>query len=177
MDTYMVFLRGINISGQKKMKMAELRQSLLKSGFENVQTYIQSGNHILQSKELAKKELEKQVCETILKDFGFEVPVLALQPDVVQQLLKDNPFSTVEEHKNLYFVLLHDAPNKENHSNINPEDYPNEEFYIAQNCVYINCKKGAGNAKLTNNVIELKLKVTATTRNLRTMRKMVELAG
>ena len=58
MNAYIALLRGINVGGHKKVPMAELRELLTKSGFQNVQTYIQSGNVVFQSSEKAS-ELEK----------------------------------------------------------------------------------------------------------------------
>jgi uncharacterized protein (DUF1697 family) len=55
--------------------------------------------------------------------------------------------------------------------------YPNEEFVLTPECVYIYFGNGYGNAKLNNNFFEKKLKVAATTRNYRTLVKLVELAG
>ena len=49
MNIYIAFLRGINVGGQKKIKMADLRTSLEKAGFKDVQTYIQSGNLLITS--------------------------------------------------------------------------------------------------------------------------------
>ena len=55
--------------------------------------------------------------------------------------------------------------------------FKTEDYLITERCVYLNCKAGAGKAKLNNNLIEKKLEVIATTRNLRTMQQMLELAN
>ena len=73
--------------------------------------------------------------------------------------------------------MLHEFPDKELAKTFNALDFQNEDFKLDGKCVYLNCKKGAANAKLSNNLIERKLKVVATTRNLRTMQKMIELAS
>lgn len=177
MEKYVAFLRGINVSGQKKIKMAALRESLTKKKVKEVQTYIQSGNLLFASESNDRGELEKKIHQVIEMDFGFDVPVLVLSTSEIDSILLNNPFSKVAEEKNQYFALLHEVPANEMMSNIDPSDYPNEDFELLKNCFYLNCKKGAGKAKLTNNVIERKLKVIATTRNLNTMRKMLELAN
>lgn len=174
MNTYVAFLRGINVSGHKKIIMADLKLSLENLGLQEVQTYIQSGNLFFKSPITNKSELESKIQSHILKDFGFEVPVLVTTKLEIANILENNPFMGAHvEDKNLYFALMHSKP--ENSSNLNADDYPNEEFSITNNCVYLNCLKGAGKAKLTNNTIEQKLKVTATTRNLRTLQKMLEM--
>ena len=76
MKTYIAFLRGINVSGQRKIKMATLRGSIEKIGFKNVQTYIQSGNIVFISKADSKAEIREQLENCIEKKFGFDIPVL-----------------------------------------------------------------------------------------------------
>lgn len=175
MQSYIGFLRGINVGGQKKIKMADLRLSLEKSGFSDVKTYIQSGNLILKSEKQAKS-IMSSVQECIQKDFGFEVPTLVLITREIKSILENMPFQNTEE-KNLYFTLLHKKPNRDLVDSFKELQFENEDFVVAENCVYLNCKKGAGKAKLNNNIIENKLKVTATTRNLNTMRKMIEMGS
>ncbi|RNC92600.1 MAG: DUF1697 domain-containing protein [Allomuricauda sp.] len=173
--THIVFLRGINVGGHKKIKMADLRERLLAIGFVNVQTYIQSGNIVLNTTK-TKNEIAALIKKDLHEGFGFDVPVLVMAAEEIEAILKHNPFASEAISKNLYFALLHNAPEPENNGRLKAADYPNEAFEITDNCVYLNCKIGAGKAKLSNNVIEQKLMVTATTRNLRTLQKMVELA-
>lgn len=176
MKTYVAFLRGINVSGQKKIKMADLRASLQGRGLENVRTYIQSGNIILEASGNQVKELEATIEKAIQVDFGFEVPVLIKTPREIQDVLDNNPFSGEPDRKGLYFALLHTTPSQELISFFKGLKFDNEDFHYSEGCVYLNCKLGAGKAKLSNNLIENKLKVIATTRNLNTMKKMIELA-
>lgn len=75
MNTYIALLKGINVGGHKKVPMAELRKLFSKSGFENVQTYIQSGNVIFKSSEQTIT-IEDKIQKAIMAHFGFEVSVL-----------------------------------------------------------------------------------------------------
>ena len=65
MNTYIALLRGINVSGQKKIKMADLRLLLEENGFNNVNTYIQSGNIVFQTTEENITKLESKISEII----------------------------------------------------------------------------------------------------------------
>lgn len=178
MKTYIALLRGINVSGHKKIRMVDLRLMMENLGFENVQTYIQSGNVIFKSGEPKSEKLEDQVKTGIADAFGFDVPVLVKKRAEIEQILQDSPFTKVEdlESNRIYYTLLRQEPEKSSIANLNPNDYPNELFHITRNCVYLNCTKGAGKAKLNNNIIERKLGVSATTRNHRTMLKLIELS-
>ncbi|WP_350286335.1 DUF1697 domain-containing protein [uncultured Croceitalea sp.] len=173
MQTFIVFLRGINVSGQKKMKMAKLKEILSENGFQNVQTYIQSGNLILSTK-WDKETVAQKIKDIITDNFGFEVPILVLTAEVVNQMLEACPYAKLEDKKR-YFTLLYEQADAKMVADFEALSYENEDFSVTENCVYLYCKNGAGKAKLSNNVIEQKLKVTATTRNLNTMRKMLEL--
>ncbi len=176
MQTYIALLRGINVGGQKKVPMAELRDLLIKSGFECVKTYIQSGNVIFQSSEENIQKLENEIRSAILNHFGFEVPVLVKTPTDFQNILNNCPFPD-EQKVSSYFVLLFSKPNGETVEEVKSMSYPNETFVVADACVYLHCEAGYGKAKLNNNVFERKLKTTATARNYKTMVKLLALAS
>lgn len=176
MKTYIAFLRGINVSGQKKIKMTDLKEALLKAGLKNVGTYIQSGNVIFDSPSIDVQKVEARIINTIKDSFGFDVPVIIKTGQEIQEILNNNPLRGETSPKGLYFALLHETPLNELATSFQQLKFENEDFHYTGSCVYINCKLGAGKAKLNNNLIENKLKVTATTRNLNTMQKMVVLA-
>ena len=174
MKTYIALLRGINVSGHKKILMADLRLLLEKSGLQNVQTYIQSGNVVFSSSE-KKKDLETIIYKAILKKYGWEVPILVKTASEIKKILNDCPFPQVKKEKS-YFVLLQSIPTSENISITESISYPNEEFVITNSCVYLFSELGAAKAKLSTNLFERKLKVRATARNYRTMVKLLSLA-
>ncbi|MFK7814113.1 MAG: DUF1697 domain-containing protein [Maribacter sp.] len=178
MPTYIALLRGINVSGQKKIKMIDLKAMLISIGFQDVETYIQSGNVIFKSDENNIKSLEEKIKKGIADTFGFDVPVLVKTRAGIVEILQESPFTKPEdlEAKRIYYALLKYEPEQDAIANLAQKDYPNELFSITKYCVYLNCLNGAGKAKLTNNVIERKLKVSATTRNHRTMLKLLELS-
>lgn len=171
MKTYIALLRGINVGGHKKILMRELRELLSKVGLEDVQTYIQSGNVILQSPEENMEKLELKIHDAIKKHFGFEVPVLVKTPGELQQTFDDCPFPE-EKKVNSYFTMLYTVPDKELVEGVSQISYPNEEFVITESCIYFYCSVGYGNAKFNNNFFERKLKTTATARNYKTMVKL-----
>ena len=174
MNTWVVFLRGVNVSGKRKLKMVELKACLEVNGFVKVNTYIQSGNLVLQTTEDERKTANR-IEELIKKEFDFEVPVLALSGKEVNDIVEGAPFETAELKKR-FFTLLLRYPKQEDLDNFKALTFEGEEFEVLGNCVYLHCKNGAAKAKLGNTLIEKKLKVPATTRNLNTMNKMVQMA-
>ncbi len=176
MVSYIAFLRGINVSGQKKIKMTDLQDMCLNLGFKEVSTYIQSGNIVFKTDDIIETGLlEEKIKEQILKVFGFNVPVLVKTKEAIEAILVNNPYSQTEEKKR-YFVLLKEVADKDLVASLMKETYENETFFITDTCIYLNCKQGYGKAKCNNNFFERKLKVTATTRNFKTMHKMFVLA-
>ena len=176
MNTYIVLLKGINVGGHKKVPMAELRELLSKSGFKNVQTYIQSGNIILQSLEKNTQKIEVTIKKAILDSFGFEVSVLVLTRFNLKRIFDDSPFSE-EKKKASYFMMLHDTPNDELVKEASEKVYEGEEYKIIKDCIYYYCEKGFGQAKFNVNFFERKLKTFATARNYNTMVKLLSLSA
>lgn len=176
MKTYIALLRGINVSGQKKVPMAALRELLSDSGLKGVETYIQSGNVIFKSPEKDIQKLELKIHEAIKTHFGFEVPILVKTPEYLQGVFDNCPFPE-EKKTNSYFTLLYTVPDKNLIKEAANMSYPNEEFVITNDCIYFYCSTGYGKAKYSNNFFERKLKTTATARNYKTMVKLIAMSS
>ncbi len=155
MKTYIALLRGINVSGHKKILMADLRTLLEKLGLQNVKTYIQSGNVIFLSSE-KKEVISKIIFEAILKKYGWEVPVLVLISAEIKSILYNCPFSEEKKQKS-YFILLKSKPTTETVLETSKSSSQKEEFVITNSCIYIYYDLGAGKAKLGTNFFERKM--------------------
>lgn len=179
MQMYIALLRGINVSGVKKIKMADLRLMMVGIGFKDVVTYIQSGNVIFKSDTSSPQDLAQQIKTGIQDVFKFDVPVIVRTREEIASILEGCPYKKSEdlEANKIYYAVLKNTPEQVNLDLLDQNNYPNELFIITKDCVYLNCLNGAGKAKLTNNVIERKLKVQATSRNHRTMLKLLELSS
>lgn len=179
MKTHIAFLRGINVNGKRKVPMQSLRALCESLGLKDVKTYIQSGNIVFKSSRQKTTSLETLLINAIEKEYEFEVPVIVKTIDEVEDILEQNPYKNKEEldANRVYFVLFNEVIIEEFLQKLEAETFVNEEFHVGENCIYLKCKIGYGKAKLDNNFIERKLKITATTRNYRTMNKLVELAN
>jgi len=176
MNTYIALLRGINVGGHKKVPMAELRTLLTKSGLDNVKTYIQTGNIIFQSNYISTQSLEDHIQKSIIDHFGFDVSVLVKTRGQLLTIFENCPFSE-EKKVNSYFAILSEVPNKDLVKEAYEKTYENEEYVILNNALYFYCANGYGNAKFSLNYFERKLKINATSRNYRTMAKLLEMAS
>lgn len=168
---YIILLRGINVSGKNKLPMQDLRNLLQELGYQNVQTYIQSGNIILESVK-NKIDISKEIKLEIKNKFGYEVPVIIRTIEEFTKEFDNYPFST-ENPKIVAFVFLDLKPEA---TNFEIKGINEDKFLINDKMVYIYCPTGFAKTKLSNNLFERKLKVTATTRNYNTTKKLFNLA-
>jgi uncharacterized protein (DUF1697 family) len=175
MTRYVAFLRGINVSGQKLIKMEALRQIFEMPGIKNITTYIQSGNVLFDSKETDGEKLRVKMEKQLLKQLGYEVPTIIRSLDEIRTIIEKNPFPiSNDDHKKLYVHFLSDEPGKALHALLQPYKAPEEELMIMGREAYL-VTPGYGNSKLSNALVEKKLGVTATTRNWATVNKVLEL--
>jgi len=176
MTKFIALLRGINVSGQKKIKMSDLKVLFEDIGLQDVETYIQSGNVIFSSKEKSSEKLEQKISSAIKKKFGFDVQVIVLTPEEIEYVLKNNPFiKKKKDSEKLYITFLAKSPSDENINKLYATDYSPEEYIIDGSYIYLFVPNGYGKAKLNNNLFENKLKVFGTTRNLKTIKALFEL--
>lgn len=178
---YIALLRGINVSGQKKIKMAELRQHLAELDLKNIQTYIQSGNIIFESTsdKLDKTWYEQQIAAKIKEKYDFDVPVLVLTVAALENAVSNHLYSNHPENdrKACYYTFLATAPTPACIKRLLTVNYPNEFFTLDEQVVYCFYPNGYGRSKLNNNKIEALLKVKATSRNDRTCRKILDMVN
>lgn len=178
MQRKIAILRGINVGGKKKILMSDLKGMFEALEFSNVVTYIQSGNVIFDSKESAHTKLAEQIRDAIKNKFGFEVPVVIRTVKELKQATESNPYYTSDSDINkLHLTFLNESPSEENIKETERYDYAPDLFTIKDKDVFIYCEGKYHQSKLSNAFFEKKLKVEATTRNWKTVLKLVALGG
>jgi len=187
MSIYISLLRGINVSGQKKVNMKELKSLYETLGLNHVSTYIQSGNVVFSCTDKSSVELSALIEAAISKHFGFDVPVLVLSEMALNKALQALPFndiSVAEQGSQVIFSFLSGDINTEDIVTLNNYLTSGEQLELSINSnvpadtqvIYLHCSNGYGKTKLSNTFLEKKLDVTATSRNLKTVVKLCELA-
>jgi len=175
MITYISMLRGINVGGRNKIKMDQLKDLYKSLGFANIHSYIQSGNIIFDSTSKDINGIAKNVHQAIKQTFGYDVPVFIRTANDFRLTIQNNPFTDKDISK-LQITFLSGSPTQFSIDEINKARHKSEEFYIFQRDVYLFCPLGYGISKLSNTFFERKLKTSATTRNWKTVNKLMELA-
>lgn len=175
---YIALLRGINVSGQKIIKMAELRVHLSELKINNVATYIQSGNILFDSDNVDTSILEASIQSKISEKYGFEVPVVVINRDYLIKAESENPFpnQTKEAANRAFITFLKEEPKDENIEALKRIDISPDLMELKGKNLYFYCPNGAGRSKISNTLFEKKLKVAATSRNFKTVWKLLELS-
>ncbi len=177
MQIYIAILRGINVSGKKKIYMKDLLSYMEEIGLKDVKTYIQSGNLVFRS-ERNSNELINIIQNKIEIEYDFFVPVIILTGEEIEKIIKQNPYKKLNiDIKNLYFTFLSEYPENVLIGNIKDQKHKDDEFIISGKIIYVYCPGGYGKTKFTNKFFERKLNVSASTRNWKTTVKLQETAN
>jgi len=93
MNSYVAFLRGINVGGNTIIGMEDLRKAFASVGFSNIRTVLASGNVVFETQETDHALLAEKIAHTLKKKFGFEIAVLIRAGEQIQALVASNPFA------------------------------------------------------------------------------------
>jgi uncharacterized protein (DUF1697 family) len=178
MMTCIAMLRGINVGGSKPVKMQRLRASFQELGFKNVSTYLQSGNVVFQAPSSSPTSLASRIEQQIQKDFGFDVSVLVRTAGELSQVVTGNPFLKDKGMDTcwLHITFLSQAAPGTAAKSLEPLAATAERFKVSGREIFLFCPNGYGRTKLSNNAIEKKLSVGATTRNWNTVNALLQMA-
>ncbi len=160
------------------IKMDALRKLYENMGFQDVRTYVQSGNVVFKGGDIELFSLEKSIGQQIKTDFDFEVPVIVLTVDLLNQVITNNPFlaDPSKEHSFLHLTFLASKPKVYDKEAIESKKEGGEAIRFSDKVIYLYCPNGYGRSKLTNNLIEARLKVKATTRNWKTVNELLKIS-
>jgi len=176
---YISLLRGINVSGQKKIIMKDLKALYENIEFTNVVTYIQSGNVIFDS-DGSYDDVIVKIQSAITKQYGFDVPVQVREAKHFESIIKGCPFpelDLVAEGTRVMVTFLADIPSNVHIDKLMEYVKEPERLVFVGKEVYLYCPNGYGTSKLNNNFLEKKLGVGATTRNWKSVVKLWELGA
>ncbi|MGX5186913.1 DUF1697 domain-containing protein [Streptomyces avermitilis] len=180
MTTYAALLRGINVGGNKKVPMAELRTLLQGLGYGGVATYLQSGNAVFTSDHGDEQSLAAEVGQAIEKHFGFTVDVLVRDHAYLKAVREACPFPAAElEAKQLHVTYFSGPVDAERFASLDQPAFLPEEFRLGDRALYLYAPDGLGRSKLAETLAKPRLLkgLVATSRNWNTVVKVEELTG
>ena len=177
MTRYLALLGSINIGGNR-VKMVDLKAAMAKAGFGDVTTVAASGNVILEDAR-APKVIEGAI-ETLLKDeFGFNSCVMLRSEEEVRSAIDDNPFHGVGSDKMVHSIFLAGDPAPGLFEAFNEErrDKGDETLAIGPRVLYLNYVHGVSNSDITGKLLERRLGVRGTARNMNSLKNILGKMG
>ena len=177
MAVYVSLFRAINVGGNNAVRMDALKELHESLGFSKVATLLQTGNVVFESDETGPAQLAGRIAREFEKKFGFYSEVMVRTPAELKEMLSKNPFlnQPEKETKWITVMFLSGSPDDEaKKALLNSYSGP-EEIFIDGQEMYIYYTNGIGRSKLTNALIEKKLKVHGTGRNWNTVTKLLQM--
>jgi uncharacterized protein (DUF1697 family) len=179
MNTFISFLRGINMAGHFPLKMADLSDLYKSLGFKDAETYIQSGNVIFTGlANHTATAISEKIEAAILHKFGYDVPVVIRSANGLESIITANPFISEDnfDPSKMVAILLYEKPTEVQIQKVIDVSYPPDKFTIIGSEIFVYCPNGFGRSKLYTNFFEKKMGVRGTARNWKTITTLYSLA-
>ena len=170
-------LRGINLGGKNKLPMADLAAMFRETGCDDVRTYIQSGNVVFRAGPELAGDIPSVISASIIDQFGYQRPSShthgksnsrrSCRPTLSQEV--------GAEANKLHVMFLADMPDRARVDALDPNRSPGDEFAVLGREVFLHCPNGVARSKLTNAYFDSSLSTTSTSRNWRTVGKLLEM--
>ena len=172
MSKYIAFLRAINVGGHT-VKMDHLSKLFEGLGFSSVETFIASGNVIFETTAKNTATLEKKIAEHLEKSLGYPVDTFLRTIQEVGEIEKRSPFTAKGKEDSVYVAFLHEAPNASATSALMALKNKANDFAILEREIYW-LRLNKEDPLFLKNPLEKVLKLSATMRNMTTVRKLCE---
>ena len=170
---YIALLRGINVGGNTIIRMTDLKELFGSLGFEDVATYINSGNVAFDVKKTPEDKLSAKIEKAIEKRLGKNIQVMIREQAAIGKILENNPFEgNFGSHKEMHVLFMRSGIEAETEKLLLQQQTDNEQFEVRGREIYTHLKAGFADSLLGKGYIEKKLKVPITARNWRTVEKL-----
>lgn len=173
MNKYVALLRGINVGGNNKIDMKTLKEAFEKSGFENVLTYINSGNVIFETKEKSAEKIVNSIEELIESTFGFHIQVVVRTKENIEEICTTIPNTWTEDKQNRTYVMFlwDEVDNKKSIELLSLNPNVDSAKYIEGAIIWHLQKKDLAKSGMKD-IMKNKLYKQMTIRNINTVRKL-----
>ena len=174
--THLALLRGINVGGKNKLPMSALVELFAEAGCKDLQTYIQSGNVIFNAPAKAVATMAERVTAKIAERFAYRTPVILRTVEQLRDATLHNRFLEAgAAPETLYVMFLADTPASASVQKLDPDRSPPDAFHVRGQEIYLHLPVSVANSKLTNAYFDTKLSTIGTSRNWRTVTRLLEL--
>ncbi len=175
--SYVALLRGINVGGRAKLSMADVRAAFVDMGFDDVSTYIQSGNVLFRSSS-SPATLPLAIEQALAGAFDLAVKALLRTSAQLAKVVERNPLAAGgRDPAKLHVTFLAAKPPPARVAAIDTEAFLPDELRVREREVFLHCPTGYGRSKLNNTFFERRLGVLSTTRNWNTVTTLARLSS
>ncbi len=177
MPTYVILLRAVNLAGHGKLPMADFRKMLTGLGFEKVETYIQSGNAVVDAKGSAAKVVET-VAAGLEKLMGAPCGVVVRTNEQLERVIRENPYAAAAAAKgssvHVAFFAGPAGPQATAGLDRIISMYPQrrDRYHLASDTLYLYLPDGVAETKFTGKALDKAIGVMGTARNWNTVLKL-----
>ncbi len=183
MQAYVAMLRGINLGSRNRVPMAGLRTLASSLGFDDIRTYVQSGNLVFSS-DVARSQIAPTLAKGIHNTFDVDVPVLVRTKEELVGTCTSNPFAdeglVPHNQPALFHVTFLDGipdPGRVDGIADLAVRYDPDTFRVVGSDIFLSIPGGYGETKLTNALFEKRLGVPATTRNWKSVVALTQMVN
>ncbi len=179
MPTWISLLRAVNLGKHNQVSMPALREQLAAAGFDDVRTYVQSGNLVTSSRHRSERGVANAVRRVLAERFDLDVPVVVRSPEALTAVLALDPFPTASRREpKLVSVVFFERPLHDAEAFVEHAASLGEEVVIDGRELYISYgTRGVHASRLTPAVLRKRLSQDGTARNWRTVRALVDLTS
>lgn len=173
MTVHVALLRAVNLGPHNKLPMKDLAAFFTAAGAKDVRTFINSGNVLFTAPAAKIAGIDKKVRAAIAKKLGFDAPIVFRTAAEIAKAARGNPFDTEEQ---VHVTFFAEAPKKKNLALLEPKRRASEKLVLRGRDLYLHLPNGVGQTKLVAAFVDKALQTFGTTRNLRTVTKLADLA-
>lgn len=175
MGPRVALLRGINVGG-RVLPMAALRKLCAKLGWQEITTYIASGNLLFEALG-SQGALEAALEQAILDEFGMKVPVVVRTAAQLHAYLDGNPFPEAarDEPNRLLLLVPKRRPAADAEKKLQARAENGERVGRAGDALWVWFPNGIARSKLSPLLIDKLVDSPATSRNWRTIKHLHEM--
>ncbi|MGH9097129.1 MAG: DUF1697 domain-containing protein [Acidimicrobiales bacterium] len=176
MPKFALLLRGINVGGNKRVAMADLRQLLSELGFTEVATLLQSGNAVFSFRRTKPEVLARRIQSAIREQLGLEVSCIVRSREEMEAVMAGNPLGKVAtDGSKLLLVFLSESPDHKRMAEHDAVELDADQIRLGDRVIYQWCPEGILAAPAVGGFVEKYWSVTTTGRNWNTVTKLVAL--
>jgi uncharacterized protein (DUF1697 family) len=174
MTKHIAFLKAINVGGHT-VKMDHLKKLFEKMGFENVETFIASGNVVFETKSKSMDAIKKKIEIELEKSLGYKVATFIRTTKELKEIAEHKPFKESDlniKQNYLYIGFFENQPNKESQKKVLALSDVANEFHFNKTELYWLCRKNFSDSGITGKILEKALGMETTIRNATTIKKI-----